>query len=300
MVRQTYLKNKGKLATQMGTQIHASDNYRRMVELIRGGAIGTVSEARVWCSREPAGGSYLPEVTPVPEDINWDLWVGPAPFHPYNPGYIGGCLKWNIFWDFGSGQIGDMGSHMIDMAYWGLDLKLPTSCKAEGTPVNSDTLPQWLTAEWDHPANEWRPAIKLYWYDGGKKPGMPSPIFNRDELFKGVIFKGDKGWLVADYDWRMLMLRGDMTHYKSPKPDELIQPSLGHHKEWIVGCKTGKPTLCNFDYSGALVENNLLALVAYRVGKELQWSEKSLTAANCPEADQYIRKTYREGWVLNG
>jgi len=300
LVRETYLKNKGKLATQMGTQIHASDNYRRMVELIRGGAIGTVSEARVWCSREPAGGSYLPEVTPVPEDINWDLWVGPSPFHPYNPGYIGGCLKWNIFWDFGSGQIGDMGSHMIDMAYWGLDLKLPTSCKAEGTPVNSDTLPQWLTAEWDHPANEWRPAIKLYWYDGGKKPGMPSPIFNRDELFKGVIFKGDKGWLVADYDWRMLMLRGDMTHYKSPKPDELIPPSLGHHKEWIVGCKTGKPTLCNFDYSGALIENNLLALVAYRVGKELQWSEKGLAAANCPEADQYIRKTYREGWVLNG
>ena len=302
MVRQTYLKNKGKLATQMGTQIHASDNYRRMVELIRGGAIGTVSEARVWCSREPAGGSYLPEVTPVPEDINWDLWVGPAPFHPYNPGYIGGCLKWNIFWDFGSGQIGDMGSHMIDMAYWGLDLKLPTSCKAEGTPVNSDTLPQWLTAEWDHPANEWRPAVKLYWYDGGKKPGMPSPIFNRDELFKGVIFKGDKGWLVADYDWRMLMLRGDMTHYKSPKPDELIPPAPdhSHHKEWIVGCKTGKPTLCNFDYSGALVENNLLALVAYRVGKELQWSEKGLAAPNCPEADQYIHKTYREGWVLNG
>jgi len=220
VVRQTYLKNKRKLATQMGTQIHASDNYRRMVELIRGGAIGTVENARVWCGRTPKGGSYLPEVKPVPEHINWDLWVGPAPFHPYNPGYIGSCLKWNRFWDFGSGQIGDMGSHMIDMAYWGLDLKLPTTCKAEGTPVSTDTCPQWLTAEWDHPANDWRPAVKLYWYDADKKPGMPSKIFHRDNMDKGVIFKGDKGWLLADYTYRVLMPKADsdMTNYKSPSP----------------------------------------------------------------------------------
>jgi len=196
-----------------------------------------------------------------------------------------------------------MGSHMMDMAYWGLDLKLPTTCEAGGTPVNTDTCPIWLTAEWDHPANDWRPAVKAYWYDGGKKPGMPSKIFNRDELFKGALFKGDKGWLLADYNLRLLMPKqreSDMTHYKSPKPDELIPPSLGHHAEWIVACKTGSPTTCNFDYSGALIEANMLALVAYRVGKKLKWDPKSLSAPGCPEADQYIRKTYRKGWVLNG
>ena len=302
MVRKTYIKNRHKLATQMGTQIHASDNYRRMVELIRSGAIGTVKEARVWCSRMPKGGSYLPGGTPVPDHINWDLWIGPSKMHPYNPGYFGGCLAWNLYWDFGSGQIGDMGSHMMDMAYWALDLKLPTTCKAAGTPVNPDTCPQWLTAEWDHPANDWRPAVKIYWYDGGKKPGMPSKVFNRDELFKGVLFKGDKGWLLADYGYRILMPRveNDMTQYSSPKPKDLIPPSPGHHKEWIIGCKTGKPTLCNFDYSGALIENNMLALVAYRVDKKLQWNPGSLSAPNCPEADQYIRKTYRKGWLLNG
>ncbi|MBN2594379.1 MAG: Gfo/Idh/MocA family oxidoreductase [Sedimentisphaerales bacterium] len=304
MVRQAYLKNKNKIATQMGTQIHASDNYRRMVELIRNGAIGTPSEARVWCSRTPKGGNYLPEVTPVPDYINWDLWIGPSPFHPYNPEYLkGGCLGWNLYWDFGSGQIGDMGSHMIDMAYWGLDLKLPTTCSAEGTEQNPDTCPQWLTAEWDHPANDWRPAIKLYWYDGGKKPGMPSEAFDREKLFKGVLFKGDKGWLLADYSLRILMPRqnaGDMTYYKSPKPEDLIPPSLGHHAEWIAACKTSKPTTCNFDYSGALIENNMLALVAYRVGKKLEWDAENLKATNCPEADKYIRKTYRSGWVLNG
>jgi predicted dehydrogenase len=320
LVRQTYLKNKGKLATQMGTQIHACDNYRRMVEMIRGGAIGPVREARVWCSRTPEGGSYLPEVTPVPDHIHWDLWIGPSTYHPFNPGYFGGCLAWNRFWDFGSGQIGDMGSHMMDMAYWGLDLKLPTTCKAAGTELSGDTLPTWLTAEWDHPANNWRDAVKVYWYDGGKKPGMPSEAFNREGLFKGVIFKGDKGWLIADYDWRILMPRGDndLTQYRSPKADDLIPPSLGHHQEWIVACKTGKPTLCNFDYSGALVEHNMLSLVSYRLGevtkrktsegqeevvtagKELVYDAENMKATNCPEADRYIRKTYRSGWVLNG
>ena len=300
VVRETYLKNKGKLATQMGTQIHASDNYRRMVELIRGGAIGNVKKVHVWCSRTPEGGSYLPAAGPVPEHIDWDLWIGPSPDHPFNPGYFGGCLAWNRFWDFGSGQIGDMGSHMIDMAYWALDLGLPTTCQAEGTPVHTDTCPLWLTAEWDHPANDWRPAVKVNWYDGGKKPGLPSKVFDRDELFKGVLFHGEKGYLLCDYDYRILMPTDDLTHYSSPKKEELIPPSPGHHQEWIIACKTGKPTLCNFDYAGALIENNLLALVAYRVGQKLEWDAKKLKATNCPEADTYITKKYRDGWVLNG
>lgn len=300
VVRETYLKNKGKIATQMGTQIHASDNYRRMVELVQRGAIGTVKEAHVWCSRTPSGGSYMPEVKPVPPHIRWDLWIGPSPFHPYNPAYVGGCLRWNRFWDFGSGQIGDMGSHMLDMAYWALDLRFPTTCEATGTPVHPDTCPLWLSASWDHPANDWRPAVKVFWYDGGKKPKMPSGEFHQEKMFKGVVYHGTKGHLVCDYGYRILRPTGDLTYYNSPKSEELIPPSPGHHKEWIIGAKTGKPTLCNFDYSGALIEHNMLALVAYRVGKKLEWDAKNLKATNCPEADRYIRKTYRKGWVLNG
>jgi hypothetical protein len=303
VVRETYLKNKGKLATQMGTQIHASDNYRRMVELIRRGAIGTPKEAHVWCGREPQGGSYLPEQEPAPEHLKWDLWIGPSPYHGYNPGYVGGCLKWNRFWDFGSGQIGDMGSHMIDMPYWALDLRFPTSCEATGTPVNPDTLPLWLEAKWEHPANDWRPAVKVCWYDGGKQPEIAKlahSTFNPEKLFKGVIYVGDKGRMMCDYGFRILIPTGDMTHYTAPKPEDLIPRSPGHHQEWIIGAKTGKPTLCNFDYSGALIEHNMLALVAYRVGKKLEWDAENLKAANCPEAEKYIRKTYRKGWVLNG
>ena len=317
-VREAYLKQKGKVATQQGTQIHASDNYRRMVELVRGGAIGKPQAAHVWCSRKPRGGGYLPKAGDPPEWLNYDLWLGPAPFHPYNPGYIGGCLKWNRFWDFGSGQIGDMGSHLMDMAYWALDLRFPTTCEAKGSPLSPATCPTWLTAQWDHPANDWRPAVKVSWYDGGKKPGMPSKVFDRDGMFKGVIFRGDKGFLVCDYGYRILMPKGDMLHYKGPQSEkDLIPRSPGHHQEWLIGCKTGKPTLCNFDYATALIEHNLLALVAYRlgevrevktkgktekitVGRKLDWDSKALRATNCPEADQFITKEYRQGWVLDG
>ena len=339
VVRETYLKNSGKIATQMGTQIHATDNFRRVVELIKGGAIGTPKDVRVWCSRTPEGGNYLPE-EPVPDYMNWDLWIGPSPVHPYNKGYPGSCLNWNRFWDFGAGQIGDMGSHMMDLAFWALDLRFPTSCEAQGTPLSADTLPLWLTAKWEHPANDWRPAVEVYWYDGGKKPGMPSKVFSRDELFKGMLFAGDKGYLLADYDYRIIMpTKGDFTQYKSPTAKDLIPPSKGHHQEWIEAAKTDKKTLCNFDYSGALIENNLLALVSYRLGqaktrdagaetakaaakgkakakeqappqeggkeefttgKKLQWDAAALKAVGCPEADQYIQKKYRNGWVLNG
>jgi predicted dehydrogenase len=300
VVRETYLRNQGKLATQMGTQIHASDNFRRVVELIRDGVVGPVSDVRVWCSREPKGGSYLPAAGDPPAHLRWDLWLGPSADHPYNPGYFGGCLAWNPYWDFGSGQIGDMGSHMMDLPYWALNLRFPTSCEAQGTPLNPDTCPQWLEAKWEHPAAEGRGPIAVYWYDGGKKPGLPTKVFDRNELFKGILFKGEQGWLLADYDFRIVMLRGDMTHYKRPEPKDLIAPSPGHHQEWIDGCKKGTPTLCNFDYSGALIEHNLLALVAYRTGKKLDWDAANLKATNCPEADAFIQKTYRQGWVLNG
>ncbi len=303
-VREAYLKKKDKLATQMGTQIHASDNFRRIVELVKAGAIGAVQECRAWCSRTPKGGSYFPAKGPVPDHIDWDLWIGPAPMHPFNPEYLKGCLAWNRFWDFGAGQIGDMGSHVMDLGYWALDLRFPTTCTASGSnpeKPHPDTCPIQLRAEWDHPANDWRPAVKVYWYDGGLKPGMPLKALDRKGLFKGVLFKGDKGALLGDYGFRILMPRGDMTHYEAPtKKEDLIPPSPGHHQEWINGCKTGSPTLCNFDYSGALIEHNLLSLVAYRVGKKLEWDAKKLKATNCPEADQYIRLKYREGWVLNG
>lgn len=301
VVRETYLKNKGRIATQMGTQIHATDNYRRVVELIRDGAIGTVKTADVWVGRPRKTEAYYPAVSPVPADIDWDLWSGPSPLHPYNPAYLRSCLAWNRFWDFGTGQLGDMGSHLIDLPYWALGLRFPTSCEAQGKPLHPDSYPGEMKVKWEHPATDQRPGLTVRWYDGGPMPGMPLKAISREAMAgQGILFTGDKGWLLADYGFRLVVLKDDMTSYHAPTKETLIPPSLGHHQEWIHACKTGAPTTCDFDYAGALVEHNLLGAVAFRTGKKIEWDAGKLEATNCPEAAQFVTKRYRDGWVLNG
>lgn len=310
MVRNTYLANKGKIVTQMGTQMHAHPNVRRVVELIRGGAIGVPQEAWTWCSREPHEeikfGQYFSDMDPGPNTLNWDLWVGPSTYHPFNPSYIDGdCLQWNWFLDFGAGQIGDMGSHMMDITFWALDLDFPKTCEAVGSELKNDTCPFWLQATWEHPANNWRPAVKIHWSDGGKKPeGIPEA-----DRFKAVVIKGDKGYLVADYGYRKIWYNNGETADDDSNISTGMFPDtkgpITHYQEWIDASKNGGSTLSNFDYAGKLIEHNLLALVAYRVKQKINWDAGNLKATNCTEADKYIGKsslpgpTYRQGWVLN-
>ena len=298
-VRETYLKHKDKVATQMGTQIHASGNYRRVVELIQSGAIGPVREAHAWCGRYGPGGGLPEGEDPVPPHLHWDLWLGPAPWRPYNKRYMPGNLTWNRWWDFGNGTLGDMGSHVIDLPFWALKLKHPTTVEVEAdpTPASPYTNAKWMVIKWEHPATDERPALKLIWYDGIKRPESPEG-FDLNKWGLGVLFKGDKGMLLADYGRHVLLPEAKFKDFQRPEP--WIPPSLGHHKEWIHACKTGEPTTCNFDYSGLLIEHNLLGNVAYRTGKKLHWDPKTLKATNCPEADRFIRREYREGWTLDG
>jgi predicted dehydrogenase len=299
VMQETYLKNKDKLATQMGTQIHATDNYRRVVELVQSGAIGPVREAHVWCSREGFKDGERPtDEPPVPSHLNWDLWLGPAQQRPYHPRYLPGCMTWEQWWDFGNGCLGDMGSHLIDLPFWALKLRDPLTIAAEGTPLRKETYPEWLMVHWEHPARGDMPACTLHWYDGIQRPKVPTPGHDLNAWGIGVLFVGDQGLLLADYGRRILLPEEKFKGFQPPQPS--IEPSLGQHKEWIHGAKTGAPTLCNFDYSGKLVENNLLGTVAFRTGKKLAWDAKAMKATNCPEADPYIKPAYREGWVLEG
>ena len=299
VMQETYLKNKDKLATKMGTQIHATDNYRRVVELVQCGAIGPVREAHVWCGRVgPADGERPTEEPPVPENLNWDLWLGPAPWRPYHPRYLPGCMTWEQWWDFGNGCLGDMGSHLIDLPFWALALRDPLTVEAQGAQLRAETYPEWLTVQWEHPARGDMAPVKLHWYDGIERPKVSVPGQDIAASHMGVLFVGDEGMLLADYGKRVLVPEEKFKDFKPPEPS--IEPSLGHHEEWIHGAKTGAPTLCNFDYSGKLVEHNLLGAVAFRVGKKLTWDPASMKATNCPEADPYIRRPYREGWTLEG
>lgn len=298
VMQEKYLKNKDKLATQMGTQIHAQDNYRRAVELVQSGAIGAVREAHVWCGRRGLKDGERPQdEPPVPDNLHWDLWLGPAPDRPYHPRYLPGCMTWEQWWDFGNGCIGDMGSHLIDLPFWALKLRDPLTIESQGAQVRKETYPEWLIVHWEHPARGDMVPAKLHWYDGIQRPESP-PGHDLNKWGIGVLFVGDDGMLLADYGRRILLPEAKFKDFKPPEP--WIDPSRGHHQEWLHGAKTGAPTLCNFDYSGKLVENNLLGTAALRVGKKLQWDPKAMKAVNCPEADQYIKREYREGWKLDG
>ncbi len=294
VMQETYKETK--VATQMGTQIHATDNYRRVVELVQSGAVGPVREVHVWCGRHGLEDGRRPKETPdVPEHLDWDLWLGPAPWRPYHPRYLPGCTTWEQWWDFGNGCIGDMGSHLIDLPFWALKLRDPLTVQSEGEPLRKETYPKWLIVHWEHPARGDMPPLTLHWYDGIQRPESP-PGHDLTKWGIGVLFVGDEGKLLADYGKRILLPEEKFKDFQAPEP--WIPTSLGHHQEWLHACKTGAPTLCNFDYSGKLVEHNLLGTVAFRVQKKLQWDCENLKATNCPQADKLIRPPYREGWTL--
>ena len=309
VVRANYLKNKDKLATQVGTQRHEYENFNRVRELILDGAIGELTEVSAWGSRKIPRPGYLPAQGEPPPYFHFDLWLGPSPEHPYNPGYFSGgpganCLSWNMYWDFGSGQIGDMGSHTMDLAWNALDADLPTSAQAKGDPFNPEVTPVRLQEDFDIPANDWRGAIRVSWFQGGAMPDSPVGYLNLKgaEIDHGALFEGTRGALVAGFETRALIPgrnQADLTYYKS-RPKEKLLPPLGNFQmQWIKACKGNLKTSCNFDYGGKMIEMMLLGLVAYRVGKKVSYDGATGVTDN-PEANALLHREYRPGWTLNG
>ena len=290
-----------KLVTQMGTQIHAEPNYRRVVELVQTGAIGPIGEVHVWLSanfKGPAKPTDMsqPDVPkeqpPAPATLDWDLWLGPAAYRPYSPAYA--PFQWRYWWNFANGQLGDFFCHYCDLAFWALKLRYPTTVEAEG-PVHPESASRWTIAKQEYPARGELPPVTLTWYNGG---GYPAFVKDRNIPTWGsaVLFIGSKGMLIADYNKHQLLPQEKFADFQ--RPDPFIPDSIGHHQEWIKACKTGGPTTCNFDYSGALTEAALLCNVALRTGQKLTWDPQSLKAAGCPEADAFLRREYRKGWTL--
>ena len=300
---------KTKLATQMGTQIHAQDNYRRVVELVQTGAIGPVREAHVWVSRawglQSAEDAKLnkdivhvterpTESVKPPADLDWELWLGPCADRPFSPVYVPGP-KWYRWWEFGNGTMSDLGSHWNDLAFWALKLKAPTSVEASGPKPHAEIAPASMQANYEFPARGDMPAVKVGWYQGKNKPTAWTDK-KIPQLPNGVLFVGDKGMLLSDYSKHLLLPEAQFADFTRPKP--FIEKSLGHYAEWIHACKTGAPTTCNFAYAGWLTESNHLGNVAFRAGKKLEWDAATMKATNCPGADAFIRRDYRKGWKL--
>jgi predicted dehydrogenase len=308
VVRANFLKNKTRIATQVGTQRHAYDNFNRVRELVLDGAIGELQQVSAWGNRQLRRPGYLPAAGEPPSDFHWDLWLGPSPEHPYNPEYFSGgagmnCLQWNMYWDFGTGQVGDMGSHTMDLAWNAIDAELPTSAEARGEPFHPEVSPVMLELHFQHPANAWRPGIKVSWYQGGAMPASPAPWVDLNRIGHGALFEGSRGALVAEFNARLLIPFGnaaDMTYYRPRKKEDLLPPLGDFQQQWVDACKGSLKTSCDFDYGGTMIEQMMLGLVAYRVGKKLDYDGKTGRVTNVPEANELLRRRYRAGWTLDG
>lgn len=284
-----------KLVTQMGTQIHAEPNYRRVVEHVQSGLIGEVKEVHVWCGKAWGGLKLPTDVQAVPEGLDWDLWLGPVPERPYHSCYVPG--GWRRWWVFGNGTLGDMACHLMDLPFWALGLGYPKTIEASSdVPADPEGAPAALTVKYVFPQANGKD-LPLTWYDGYDLPknlkemGVP-------EWGMGIVFVGEEGTLVADYSRLMLFPQDKFKEYK--KPEQTIPNSIGHYQEWLKAIKENKPenALCRFDYSGPLTISVLLGTVAYRTGKKLDWDSKTMTVPNVPEAAALLKQPRRDGWGL--
>ena len=298
------------VATQMGNQGHSRARTRRLVELIRGGALGTVHEVHVWTDRPiwPQGIGRPAATPPVPGHLDWDLWLGPAPARPYHPAYV--PFKWRGWWDFGTGALGDMGCHLMDLPFWALGLRDPLSIEARSSGGNDQTAPNWSVIDYAFGPRGTQPAVKFTWYDGGRKP--PATLINEPlrEAKNGVILVGDKDTAYVSRHWGgARFVSGARLEDFKDIPQVLPRGSGAdkeenidrlNHLEWIAACKGGAPALSNFDNAGPLTESVLLGNVALRAGQKIEWDAKNLKVTNVADANQYVRRAYRKGWELGG
>ncbi len=325
--RITLAAAEAKVPTQMGTQIHGSANYRRVVELIWSGAIGPVRECHVWVSRAWGLQSQADaernkdivfvadrptEAMTPPEWLDWDLWIGPAPSRSYHHVYFPGP-KWYRWWDFGNGTMSDLGSHWNDLPFWALRLDAPKTIESFGIDPHPEIAPASMTAVYTYgPRRGWgplegtssighapplgeMPPCTLTWYQGDHKPeiwkagGIP-------QWGNGVLFIGEQGMLLADYGKHVLL--PEEKYREFPRTEPFIPDSPGQHEEWLLACRDGTPTGSPFSYSGPLTEANHLGNVAYRAGQKLEWDPVQMRATNCPAADHFLKREPRSGWSL--
>ncbi len=293
------LARENKVATQMGNQGSADTYLRRTAALIRAGMLGPVSEVHIWTNRPiwPQGLDRPAPLSPPPE-LDWDLWLGPAPQRPFSRLSSGGAIyhpfAWRGWWDFGTGALGDIACHAMNMTFRALDLRNPVTVQAETSGHNCDSFPAWSIITYEFAATAARPALKLFWYDGGKRP--------KAELFEGLRGR-DGGCLVIGEKGKMLD--------GSRRPKDLVQPEVtfpvspGHFEEFVRAIRGGEPALSNFpEYAGPLTETVLAGNLAVWVanspgtGPKLEWDAVNQRVKNHEGLERLIRREYRQGYEL--
>lgn len=315
------LANEKKVATQMGNQGSAGDGLRRAVEVIQAGIIGAPKELHVWSNRPiwPQGLARPEGSDPVPEGLDWDLWLGPAEMRPYKKG-VYHTFAWRGWYDFGTGALGDMACHTVNMPFRALKLGYPSAIELEmASRVYPETFPKSSRIRFDFPERDGLPPLKFWWYDGNPQDKNLSPLRPYADLTKeivsqrgdlpgsGCLVVGEKGKLFAgdDYGARFQVILNDEKEYTQSDKHEAVKAvpqtiwrSPGHDKEWFDMMKGGQAAYSNFDISGYLTEIILLGCIALRVGvgHKLEWDGPNMRATNEPAAEQYVRRKNRKGW----
>ncbi len=311
----TEAARRAKVQTQMGNQGHSSESIRLLKEWLAAGVIGAVREVHAWTDR-PVGGdpwsnfavqAQSKDTPPVPATLDWDLWLGPVAHRPYHPDYH--PLKWRAWLDFGTGPLGDMGCHIIDPAFWALDLGAPTTVEATTThwekDVSSQTFPRASIVRYKFPARGARPPVALTWYDGRLQPPMPADLEPGRKLpGSGALIIGDKGTLLhGSHGAGGLRLLPESRMKDLVRPEKTLPRVVGSHEaDWLRACKAGPgapPPCSTFEYGGALTETVLLGVLAMRLpNQRLTWDSANLQFSNNPAADALLHTPYRDGWSL--
>ena len=285
------------VATQMGTQNHEHPGYLRLVELLRGGAIGKVSDVHVITDRP---GKWWPQGIEAPKggqtapaNLDWDLWLGPAAKRAYDPAYV--PFKWRGWWDFGCGAVGDMAIHLADPAFWGLDLAGKVRVESKGPPPQPASAPTWMETTFAFGPRGDRGPVTLHWYEGEAKP--PAAIAAEIPM-NGSLFVGERGRIAIAHDGFPKLLPEDRFQDFVPPPSSLPD-SPGHHAQWIAACKTGSRTGSDFSYAAPFTETVLLGNVAYRAGTAIDYDPATGRVTNDAAANRWLTKDYRQGWEVS-
>ena len=323
------LSIKQKVATQMGNQGHSGEGYRRLCEYIWAGAIGNVTEVYCWSDRANGGAGPRPPEQEPPAGMNWDHWIGPAPFRKFHKDLH--PHEWHGWHDFGGGSLGNMGAHVLDGAHWALKLGHASTVEVEDMVGGSDErFPLGVRIRWDFAAREGMPPVKLWWYDGKKKGAaggtgkttdadanddavdtkarnIPPIVLELEKKYKttldknGTVFVGDKGIMVSGTYGGGVRMLPDEAQKAFPSPAKsLPRVSGGHHGSYYNAIRTGQPASSNFETAAKLTEIILLGGVAMRMGKgkKLDWDGEKMEFPNSPEATKLVGREYRKGWEM--
>jgi hypothetical protein len=293
----------------MGNQGTAENGFRQGVATIRSGMLGPIKEIHVWTNRPiwPQGIPRPKDTMSVPKNLHWDQFLGAAPERPYNSAYH--PFAWRGWLDFGTGALGDMACHTINVAAMALELFDPKSVEVVDSSgiVDHETYPAWSIIRYQFDQRGDRAPLTLNWYDGGEKLPEDKRLF-KDLLHgekpagSGLLLVGEKGSFYSQNDYGAEHTLLPKDKFKDLKEPESTLPLVNreHFKEWVEAIQTNDPKkpLSNFDYSGRLTETVVLGVVALKAGGKIEWDAAAMKATNKPEADQYIRRDYRKGYGI--